>query len=628
MSEQGPDDATQSFEYLGDAPEQPEATEQGAPRGRRGRRTLIGLTVGAVVVAGGAGAFAVAQFLDGGPSAASAAPADAMAFLSLDLDPGGGQKVAAYRTLKKFPALEKNLGLTSQDDLRSWVFEGITSDSGCKDVTFSDVEPWLGSAMGVGAIPGKEEPTVFFSLEVTDQDKAAAGAKELAACLDEDEVGTAFAGDFMIVAEDAGKAEDIAQSAQESSLADDPTYQARTGEAGDDGVVTGYLAPSFGDFLADQLSSFGGSVQSSSASGEATMAGRAGVHLDETTAPSPSGEPAPEDQLTEDAEPGTLPSDFPTEEPGDYPSDYPSDFPEGEGGLDDMPMGPMGPMGMGMGLPGLLFGGMGGLGDLDKVTDQLADFGGAAMQVRFADESLEVEMSSKGIDTEVADSGGVSLGDLPDDTGLAFGLATGDSWAEQLVKSMRSAEPDGFDRAMEEGSAETGLSLPEDLQTLVGDSVAVSVDSSVDFPKLFESFFLGSDGGDPLELGVRITGDAEEIAPIAQKLADYASKEDGPQVVVSEGDGAVAIGFDQDYVDRLAKGGDLAGSKVYEQALPDDGDALVGAFADFDANGWLDKAMESSSAEDRANAEPLSALGLTMDRDGDSLHATLRLTTD
>ena len=51
-------------------------------------------------------------------------------------------------------------------------------------------------------------------------------------------------------------------------------------------------------------------------------------------------------------------------------------------------------------------------------------------------------------------------------------------------------------------------------------------------------------------------------------------------------------------------------------------------FADFDAEHWLDRAMEGSSKEEKANVEPLSALGLTTTRDGDTVHATLRLTTD
>lgn len=637
MTEQTPEDPTRSFEYLADAPS---PASSGPPRRRPGRRVVAGITIGALVAAGAAGAFAVAEFLDGGPSAAAAAPADTMAFLSVDLDPSGGQKLAAYQTLKKFPALEKQLGLRSQDDLRRWAFDGLTSGTDCSSVDFGDVEPWLGNALGVGAVPGKDEPTVFFSLEVTDQDKAAAGVRRLADCLGEDKIGTAFVGDFMLVAQTKAKADDLAASAEGSSLADDPTYEARTGEAGDDGVVTGYLAPSFGDFMSDQLGSLGGmlggsttSEDTSSSTSSATLAGRAGALTEDTpepgAAPSGSGAQVPEglpsdfpsEMLTE------LPSDFPT----DFPTDFPSEFPEGEGlpgGMDGMDGMGMPPFGMGLGLPGLLLGGLSGLGGSDQLVDRLADFGGAAMKVRFADESLEMEVSTHGLDQEMAQDGSVSLGDLPSDTGLAFGLATGERWAQKLVDGLRKQDPKGFDQEMADASKATGLSLPDDLPSLVGDSVSVAFDSGVDFPELFGSFFLPGGSSEPVKAGLRIAGDPDEIAPLVQKLVDYASKDDGQQLVVATGEDAVAVGFDQGYADQLAKGGDLSGSDAFDRALPEDGDNLGAAFADFDANGWLDRALKGSSAEDRANAEPLSALGVTMTRDGDALHTVLRLSTD
>ena len=635
MTEQGPDHTptageTSQVEYLGD-----EAAPR-EPRPRRGRRTLVGLTVGAVVVAGAAGAFAVAQFMSGGPQAASAAPADTMAWLQVDLDPSGGQKLAAYKTLKKFPALDKHLGLTSKDDLRSWVFKGLTSDSDCKGVDFKDVDPWLGSAAGIGVRPPKadEDPVVFLSLEVTDQDKAAAGVGSLAGCLGGDKVGTAFSGDFMIVAETTAKAKAIAEAAASSALADDPTYQARTGDAGDDGIVTGYAAPSLGDFMADQMKGMGEMFGSEGgvSSGGATLAGRAGALAEDTVEPG-----------ADDPTPGTMPSDFPTDFPSDFPTDFPTDMPSGfpsdlQHGQDDFGSGMMPYNPFMFGPAGLLLGGLSGFGtgDMSGLADKLADFGGAALQVRFADESLEVEMASRGLDSEIADSGAVDLAKLPQGTGLAFGLATGRKWADTTVDRLRSSSRGQFDKEMDKASAATGLSLPEDFSTLVGDSLTFSLDSSVDLPQLFESFFLGgmsgSDGVAPapskIPVGVRIAGDPDRIAPLAQKLADYATREDGPAVVVGKGDDAVAIGLDQDYVDKLAKGGDLGSSTSFERALPDGGDAVAAGFADFDANGWLDKLMADSSKDDKANVAPLSGFGLTSSRDGDVMHATFRLTTD
>jgi hypothetical protein len=632
MTEQGP--AEPGFEYLGERPGPREASARRTPRRRR---ALVGLTAGALVVAGAAGALAVAQFLDSGPQAASAAPADTMAWLQVDLDPAGGQKLAAYRTLKKFPALEKHLGLTSQDDLRRWVFEGLTSGTDCDTVDFAEVEPWLGSALGAGVRPGRgdAEPTVFLALEVTDHDKAVAGADDLARCLGEDQVGTAFTGDFMVVAETDATAQAVADAAGSSALADDPTYAARTGEAGDDGVVTAYAAPALGDYLADQLGNLGGGMLGRAvddSGGSSTMAGRAGALTEDTAEPgADEPTPAPQNQQSQQTEPGTMPSDLPTELPSDFPSDFPttmpSDFPSdlrrGEddlGGGYEMPMSPFM-----LGGPALLLGRLSGFGGFDQLGDKLADFEGAAMQARFADESLEVEIASHGLGGDVADTEAVDLSDLPSGTGLALGLATGEKWAEATRDRLRSADPQGFDREMAKASRESGLSLPDDLTTLAGDSLTLAVDSTVDLSRLAESFFAGP--VESIKAGVRIAGDPDQIGPVADELAAFATREDGPAVTVARGEHAVAIGFDKDYVARLAEDGDLGSSAAYQRALPDDGDAVGAVFADFDAHDWLVRAI-GGSEEETANLAPLSGLGVTTTRDGDVLHATLRLSTD
>src|SRR3954471_4971700 len=72
----------------------------------RGRRWgLVGGAAVAVVALAGATAWAVTQFLGAGAQPATAAPANTLAYVGLDLDPSGGQKIEALRTLRKFPAL-------------------------------------------------------------------------------------------------------------------------------------------------------------------------------------------------------------------------------------------------------------------------------------------------------------------------------------------------------------------------------------------------------------------------------------------------------------------------------------------------------------------------------------------
>ena len=74
----------------------------------------------------GVGAYGVVQLMAGGSSAATAVPADAVGYVSLDLDPSASQKIEAFKILRKFPAIKKQLG--GRDDIRKAVFEEIRND--------------------------------------------------------------------------------------------------------------------------------------------------------------------------------------------------------------------------------------------------------------------------------------------------------------------------------------------------------------------------------------------------------------------------------------------------------------------------------------------------------------------
>ena len=89
---------------------QPEYLEPGSgpadsgepPRSSRGRRTvLVAAAAVAVVAAVGVGAYGVVQLMSGGSSPATAVPADAVGYVSIDLDPSASQKIEAFKILRK-----------------------------------------------------------------------------------------------------------------------------------------------------------------------------------------------------------------------------------------------------------------------------------------------------------------------------------------------------------------------------------------------------------------------------------------------------------------------------------------------------------------------------------------------
>ena len=201
----------------------------------------------------GAGAWGLAQFLDGGTPAATAVPQDALAYLSLDLDPDGGQKLEVARTLRKFPAIKEKIG--SGDDLRRWIFDAVIDEAPCDALDFAeDIDPWLGNKVAFAVLPAGEadDPVPMAAVEVKDQEAAEAGVETLMACGAEARP-TARPGLRRRLHGGRGDRRDrrdIVARAEEGSLADDEEFGRWVDEAGGNGIVTGYVSaerPPHGD---------------------------------------------------------------------------------------------------------------------------------------------------------------------------------------------------------------------------------------------------------------------------------------------------------------------------------------------------------------------------------------------
>lgn len=510
------DDAP-GVEYLGPEP---------APRNpRRRKRGLVAAAVAGVLVAGGAGAWGVGQFLGGGEAPATVVPGDALAYLSVDLDPSAEQKLEALRALRAFPALEE-LGGKAGDDLRRWLFEALVADAPCDDLDFdTDLGPWLGDRLAVAVLPGTDEPVAVGVVQVKDEQEALAGLRGISECADEKAPGAAFAGDYMVVAETDAIAEDVVADAGQRSLADDDQFRRWVDEAGGSGIVTGYVAASAPEVLVDQLG----------------------------------------------AADGLAP------------------------GFDAAALGAM-----------------------------LADFEGAAAVLRFDDGALEVESAAGGLDALVEPGDGDSgLGDLPGSTAVALGLGVPDDAVSDLMELIAGSTSQAeLERAVKQLESETGLTLPEDLQTLLGDGFSVALDSSVDLGSL-----IGGDGGAPLglPLGVRIAGDPERITPVLDKLLTATGAQG--MLTVETGDGVVAVGLRPDYVAELARDGDLADADAFGRALPGYDSRDAAAYVDFDVDDWLSGLLAADPGlhEVRENVEPLTTLGATSHRADGVVHGLLRL---
>ncbi|WP_322919484.1 DUF3352 domain-containing protein [Nocardioides renjunii] len=515
----------------------------------RKRLIAVGaLVAGGAVVAGGA--WAATSFFATGAQPAEALPDSTVAYFSVDLDPSGGQKIEAIRTLRKFPGFTDKVDLETDDDLRERFFEEVTKSGECEGLDYaSDVEPWLGSRAAMAAVDlGEDEPAAVGIVQTTDAGKAEDGLATLIetcggaeAGAEGDVGGWVVDGDWIVVAETEEIAQQVVDAADGGSLAGDASFEKWTGEAGGDGFMSVYVAKAAAQYLDD-------------AAGMGAMLG--GV-------------------------PGTSPDGMSGEE-----------VPE----------------------------------ELQQMID---DFDGAAATVRFDDGGVEVEYAMSNYQQDMTkfvdgDAGVSMVAGLPTDTVAAFGFALEEGWAQAMLDYVRSTLPEDsatIDEQLAQLETETGLAFPEDLETLLGEGVTVSLGSGIDPDAI------ANGGPGEVPVGIKIKGDAGEIQAVLDKIAAQAGPELADYMKVTEGDGYAVLALQDDYRGALESEGDLGGSDDYTSVV-EDGDAQTVLYVNFDADdNWLVRLTEDMP-EVSENLEPLSAFGVSGWVDGDVVHGRMRLTTD
>jgi hypothetical protein len=535
---------------------QPEFLEQGGghplttpppPPERTGGRRRKGLILGGVLAAAaliGGGVWAATSFFSQGEQPAEALPAGTIGYASIDLDPSGGQKIEAFKMLRRFPAFREQVGLNADDDLKKKAFESMHSDGFCPDLSYSDLDSWLGDRFAMAAVDlGEQYPTPVGVIQVTDDAKAEAGLKKIQSCEGGSEGTGGFVvdGGWAVVAETESIAQQVVDKTGEGTLAADGDYQKWTGELGDPGVVNMYAAPEAGKYLAEMAQQFSGMAS----------------------------------QL------GSMASD-----------------------------GSMGPTGSSPMPPAM--------------TDQLKDFPGLAMTLRFNDGALELAAAGGTNDqtTAMLGDGGVrTLMDLPADTAAAASFSLGDGWVQKMMDQFSSMSGMSSEEMISQLEQESGMTLPEDLQTLLGDSATIALSSSF----TPDDFVNSSDGSD-VPVGMLVHGDADAIGSVLDKVA-AANPTDATVFGHDASGDDVAIGPNSDYRAELLKDGGLGASDTFQNLVPEADKASIVMFVNFDAGDWLVK-LAQDDAEAKANLQPLQGLGISTWIDGDSSHFLLRLTTE
>lgn len=540
---------------------------------------LGAIVAGGAVVAGGA--WAATSFFATGAQPAEALPDSTVAYFSVDLDPSGGQKIEAIRTLRKFPAFTDKVDLETDDDLRERLFEEITSSGECEGLDYADdVKPWLGSRAAMAAVDlGEDEPAAVGVVQVTDGGKAEEGMTTLIeACggtgdegaEDGGTGGWVVDGDWMVVAETEEIAQQVVDAADGSTLAADASFGEWTGEAGDDGFMSIYVAKSAAKYLED-----------------AAGMGMLGDPLGMT---SPDAMSMDQDCLADATTPDEIDACF---------SDVTE--PSTDTGSEEIP---------------------------PEIQQMINDFDGAAATVRFNDGAVEVEYAMSDYQKELTkflgSTDGVDMvSDLPEDTIAAFGMSLGEGWAQGMLDYVKSLAPDeaaSIDEQLAQFETETGLAFPEDLETLLGEGVTVSVGPGIDPDAI------ANGGPGEVPVGIKVKGDAGDIQAVLDKISELAGPEVAEYLQVTEGDGYAVLALQDDYRTALESESGLGGSDVYTDVI--DGDAQTVMFVNFDADDdWLVR-LAGEDPEISENLEPLSSFGISGWVDGDVVHGMVKLTTN
>jgi Protein of unknown function (DUF3352) len=559
----------------------PEFLQQGAGQplpsppgsGVSGRRKVV-IAAGAVVgvAAATAAVFGAMWYFGTGPQPAEALPDSTIAYVSIDIDPSGKQLLEAKDVLEKFPAWTDEK-ISSRKDLREAVFDEVLADAPCDLDYNDDVEPWLGDRAAAALVDLGEDRVPVVVVQVKDADKAEDAFAKFNDCDPGggETAGWAISGEWAVLAESEDIATQVAEDAQDHPLSKDDDYQKWTDEVGEPGILNAYLAPEAGDWLAkygmdylDMGMSFG---------------------LDACAL-------GPE-MLDRDDE-GVDPYDPSTDDPdcGDTPAEVP-----------------------------------------DEVKEILDDFSGAAMTVRFDDGGLEVETASStdvfGADAiSTSDNAGESIETLPDDTAAAIAVGFEQGWFADYLDSMQTfAGTDiDVDELIAEAEDELGLDLPDDAETLAGDSAVIAVGGDFD-----PGDFVGSDVDiTQLPIGVKIKGDADAIQDVIDKILDGQDLSEGAdELFVSDSEGDfVAIGPNEDYREQLLDHGRLGDSDAYRDVVRESDDAASVFYVNFDAGGgWLEDLFDGDE-EFQDNLAPLEAAGMSTWEDDGVGHAVLRITTE
>lgn len=536
-----------------------------------GKKVALGVGAVVAVAAIGGGAFAWTKLSGGGTQPHDVLPADTIAYVRLDLDPSANQKVNLLRLTKRVPEISKELGIDSEkDDLREIVLKDAVKK--CDEISYDrDVKPWLGERVGVsiGSDLRHEDESIRIAVQVKDEDAAKAGVAKIADCTKET-FGIAFLDGYAIVTPSQKSADAAVKAASDKPLADDADFKRDQDALDEQGVLSGWVD------LKDGVA----------AAKEAGLSDELGLEeSDLETLPGKAGGVAFALSATSTA----LSLDAVARE-GDSADKRPEIR-----GLGALP----GDTVVGVTLPG---GGKAVKKDWDEIKSGLQDV---------LDLGSEIGLPGLGAASSPA-------GASPEFDAEAY-EADPEGYQETYLRQLEERASAGsagtggrgadVDAAIEEIEKNLDVTLPEDLETLLGDGYSLYGGKTGLADAIREG---GPSEPSDLAVGLVTEGDEKKAADLASRLVASIQRLTGVELASANSSDAVSLATSEKVADTLVKKGTLGDSELFDSVIRDDGKS-GGLFIDVGA--ILDAAVDGDKSladeEDIKDLRNIDAVGLS-----------------
>ena len=240
------------------------------------------------------------------------------------------------------------------------------------------------------------------------------------------------------------------------------------------------------------------------------------------------------------------------------------------------------------------------------VENAIDKAGRVAFALRFDASYLELAGVGRGAKaTTVAGDQPSTLTELPADTAVAVsvanaGEAVGTAW-DQIMESTDAMGPQVKDQ-IDGLEQQLGLSLPKDLQTLLGKRLLLALPEQE----------LG--GSTPPKVGLKVTTDAAKAEEIVGKLEKLASDQGSALPLVHAADGdSFYLATSPDYLSELKTKGTLGEDEGFRLAVPGAGKEQVAAYVNLDRVEKL--YLDQVPSEQRDFVEALRSVGVVASSD-------------